>query len=98
MSALTHDLFDQVHFDRLCEAVSRTSLWALRRFASTCLTIVVAAFAVLFYVLGRTLLKLARAPKSETGVPEAIVGFLIAGLVVTIVRMPVRLLLATFAR
>ncbi|MCB1506599.1 MAG: hypothetical protein KDJ47_16610 [Hyphomicrobiaceae bacterium] len=51
--------------------------------------------AYVFYVLGRSLLKLVRAPRSETGVPEAIVGFLIvAGLVTALVKLPFRLLAA----
>jgi hypothetical protein len=44
-------------------------------------------------------MKLVRAPRSETGVPEAIVGFLIVmGLISALIRLPFRLLLATLIR
>lgn len=77
------------------EILSRVPVRTLRRLAGGAVRVV----ALLFYVLGRGLLKLVRAPRSETGVPEAIVGFLIVmGLVTALIKLPFRLLLASLLR
>ena len=71
------------------EVASHVPLRTIRRIAGAG----VRHSAYMFYVLGRSLLKLVRAPRSETGVPEAIVGFLIvAGLVTALIKLPFRLL------
>jgi hypothetical protein len=55
--------------------------------------------AIILCGVERGLMKLVRAPRSETGVPEAIVGILIVmGLVSALIKLPFRLLLATLTR
>ena len=55
--------------------------------------------ALVFYAAGRAVLKLFRVPPSATGVPEAIFGFaILMGLIVALVKLPVRLLLAGLMR
>lgn len=77
------------------EALSHVPVRALRRIASAGVRVV--AFA--FYALGRGVLALVRAPKSQTGVPEAVVGFLIVmGIVTALIKLPVRLMLAALMR
>ncbi len=77
------------------EILSRVPVRTLRRLAGGAVRV----GALLFYALGRGLLKLIRAPRSETGVPEAILGFLIVmGLVTALIKLPFRLLLGSLLR
>ena len=77
------------------ELLSHVSLRTLRRVAGGVARIA----AYTFYWFGRGLLKLVRAPRSATGVPEAIFGFLVVmGLVTALIKLPLRLVLATFIR
>lgn len=79
----------------IAETLARVPVRAMRQTGVA----LVRAAALAFYLIGRAVLKLTRAPRSETGVPEAVVGFLIvAGLVVSLVKLPLRLLLAGFMR
>ncbi|MGD9668394.1 MAG: hypothetical protein AB7U75_04965 [Hyphomicrobiaceae bacterium] len=73
----------------VAEMMSQVPVRTMRRVGAG----VVKIAALAFYGVGRGLLKLTRAPRSETGVPEAILGFLIvAGLIAALVRLPLRLL------
>ena len=75
--------------------LSRLPLRTMKRTAFALLM----ALALAFYFVGRAILKVMRAPRSETGVPEAIFGFmLVAGLVMALVKVPLRLVLAALMR
>lgn len=77
------------------EILSHVPMRTLRRMAG----IAVRGIALAFYFVGRAVLKLLRAPKSETGVPEAVVGFMIvAGLAVALIKLPARLAFAGLMR
>ncbi|MFV0368725.1 MAG: hypothetical protein ACK5KM_09715 [Hyphomicrobiaceae bacterium] len=53
----------------------------------------------LFYVVGRLVLALFRAPRSDTGVPEAMLGFVVVmALTVALVRLPLRIVYAVLKR
>lgn len=85
----------QVLIDGAAEAAGRLAVRTLRRVAVS----LVSLAAVFFYVVGRVLLKLVRAPRSETGVPEAVVGVLIvSGFVAALIKLPLRLALASLMR
>jgi hypothetical protein len=74
------------------EAAAHVPARMLRRIAGG----IVRIAAMIVYGVGRGLMKLVRAPRSETGVPEAIVGILIVmGLISALIKLPFRLLLET---
>lgn len=87
--------FAEAAINLAAEALSHVTFHTLRRFARAPLRLMAWAF----YGLGRALLKLVRAPRSQTGVPEAIVGFLIVmGLITALIKLPLRLLLGSLLR